>query len=96
MFLAMILTNAKREEARKLTLCVAGDEPRIEMELEDGSTRALSAPPVEVLIGIIQTLEQGKKVFESSVFSVQVETVSVRRGLTDVVACVSKWTIAHR
>jgi hypothetical protein len=96
MFLAMILTNAKREEARRLTLSVAGDKPCIEMELDDGGTRMLSAPPVEVLIGIIQTLEQGKKVFESNVFSVRIETVSVRRGPADVVACVSKWTIEHR
>jgi hypothetical protein len=96
MFLAMILTNAKREEARALTLFVEDERPGIDMLLLDGSCRQLSPPPAEIMLGIIESLEGGETLFESSVYSVTVEQVEVRRGSTSMIARISTWTVAHR
>lgn len=95
-FLAMILTNARREEATSLTLIVDRDAPRIDMQLLDGSSRALQAPPPEIMLRMIEGLEQGCKTYESSVFLVTVETVNVQRGVDNVVAHIASWSIEHR
>ena len=96
MFLAMILTNARREEARALTLTVAAQKSSIEMTLADGTARTLSAPPPEVLTRIIENLAGGQTLFESSVFSVTVETVKLQREAGRLSACIFGWTIEHR
>ncbi|HYF51061.1 MAG TPA: hypothetical protein VEJ63_16730 [Planctomycetota bacterium] len=95
-FLAMILTNAKREEASSLTLVVDRDQPRIDMQLLDGSSRTLQAPPPEIMLKMIAGLEQGRMTYESSVFLVTVETVNVQRGVDNVVAHIASWMIEHR
>jgi hypothetical protein len=95
-FLAMILTNAKREEASSLTLIVDRDQPRIDMILPDGSLRPISPPPAPIMIKIIEGLEQGARTFESNVFLVTIETVHVQRGIDNVVAQVASWSIEHR
>jgi len=95
-FLAMVLTNAKREEAAELTLTVEREKARIEMLLPDGSRRPLSAPPCEILIKIIESLEQGQVQFASSVYSATVEDVQVQRGVDGMVAHITRWSIEHR
>jgi hypothetical protein len=95
MFLAMILTNARREEARAIVLTVENATPQIHMLLLDGSTRPLTPPPAEILIKIIESLEQGQTDFRSSVFAVAIETVDVQRGPTGMTASISSWTIEH-
>jgi hypothetical protein len=96
MFLAMVLTNAKREEARALTLTVDRAEVRIDMLLLDGSSRQLSAPPSEIMIKIIETLEGGERTFESSVYSITIDAVDVQRGPDNMVAYISQWNMEHR
>lgn len=57
-FLAMVLVNAKRQEARSVVLTVEGGNARIDMLLLDGSSTPLHAPPAEVLLGIITGLDK--------------------------------------
>src|SRR5438874_1872933 len=95
MFFAMMLTNAKRGEARSLTLSVEGSTPAINMLLLDGSRRALTPPPADVLLRIIEALEQGERSFQSSVFTVSIEKVIVRRGTEATVALIEDWTVTH-
>lgn len=92
-FLAMILTNAKRVEARALTLTVDKLDVRIDMLLLDGSSQSLISPPPEILVKIIENLEQGKKQFQSSVYRATVETVDVKRGDCNMMAYISAWSI---
>jgi len=96
MFLAMVLTNAKREEARALTLTIDRAESRIDMLLLDGSSRQLSAPPPEIMIKIIEALETGERTFESSIFSITIDAVDVQRGPDNMVAYISQWNMEHR
>jgi hypothetical protein len=96
MFLAMILTNAKREEARALTLRVEHSRPAIDMMLADGGTRQLSPPPAEIMVGIIELLENGETLFESSVYSVTIEEVQVQRTDCAMIAHINNWTVEHR
>ncbi len=96
MFLAMVLTNAKRAEARAVTLTVDRQQTRIAMQMLDGSSTPLSAPPAEVMIKIIESLEQGQTVFESAVYSITIESMDVQRGTDNMSACISTWTMAHR
>jgi hypothetical protein len=95
-FLAMILTNAKREAANSLVLSVDKDHASIQMTLPDGSVRRLSAPPPEIILCIIENLEKSCTIFESDVFLVTIETVDVQRGMDNVIAHISQWTIEHR
>lgn len=95
MFLAMILTNAKREEARAITLTVDKMQTRIDMLLLDGSSQALSAPPPEILLRIIESLDQGQAEFRSSVYAATVEQVTVSRGADGVQAYIEVWSIDH-
>jgi len=95
MFLAMILTNAKREEAKAVCFSVEGDRSRIDLLLLDGSSRKLAAPPPEIMIQIIERLEAGERQFESAIYSVVIERVSVRRGLEALFAEVEEWSIEH-
>ncbi|MFH0937927.1 MAG: hypothetical protein V1899_01360 [Planctomycetota bacterium] len=96
MFLAMALTNAKREEATALTLTVEREKSRIEMLLPDNSNRTLHAPPGEILIKIIESLEQGRTTFSSNVYVAAIEDVQVQRGTDNLVARISRWRIEHR
>jgi hypothetical protein len=67
MFLAMILTNAKRAEARAVLLTVDKMQPRIDMLLLDGSSQPISAPPPDILLKIIESLDKGQTEYQSSV-----------------------------
>jgi len=94
-FLAMILANARREEASRVVLQVDNDKAEIHLLLLDGSSRPLSAPPPEILLKIIESLEKGDTDFRSSVFAATVETVSVQRGPSGILASISEWIIEH-
>lgn len=95
MFLAMVLTNAKRKEACSLTLVVDRAQPRIDMQFLDGSTQPLVPPPPEVLLQIITGLEQGQREFSSSVFAATIEDVAVQRGPDSMRAHIAAWSIEH-
>ena len=95
MFLAMILANARREEARGIVLIVENTTSQIHMLLLDGSSQPLTPPPAEVLIKIIESLEQGQTDFRSSVFAAGIEEVKVQRGPSGITASISSWTIEH-
>lgn len=95
MFLAMVLANAKRQEARSVVLTVEALKPRIDLLLLDGSTQALAAPPAEVLLQILVSLEEGQRQFSSSVYAAHIEKVAVQRGADSVAAHISDWSIAH-
>ena len=96
MFLAMILTNAKREEAQTVELRVDATEARIELIQSGGSRRALVAPPGEILMGLIERLEQGQREFASSVFIATVDSVQITRTPHCTQAAVSSWTITQK
>jgi hypothetical protein len=95
MFLAMVLTNAKRAEASEVVLTVEADKSRIDMLLLDGSSQPLTAPPPEVLLRIIAVLEGGQNEFCSNVFTVTVEKVEVERGSGTATARIRNWSIGH-
>ena len=95
MFLAMILTNARREEARGVVLTVENAKPQIVMLLLDGTCQPLTPPPSDILVKIIESLEQGQREFQSSVFAVGIDTVDIKRGPSSMVASISEWTIEH-
>jgi hypothetical protein len=95
MFLAMVLTNAKREEASGVVLTVEGTQSRIDMLLHDGSSTPLTAPPPEILLKMIESLEQGETEFRSAVYEVTIEQVVVQRGADSMRAHVSVWNIGH-
>jgi hypothetical protein len=95
MFLAMMLANAKREEARGIVLTVDNQVSRIDMLLLDGSSKQLTPPPPEILLKIIEILEDGQTQFRSSVFEATIETVKVQRGPSGMAATISSWTIEH-
>jgi hypothetical protein len=95
MFLAMILTNAKRAEARAVLLTVDKMQPRIDMLLLDGSSQPISAPPPDILLKIIESLDKGQTEYQSSVYSATVEEVTVSRGPDGVQAHVAVWKIDH-
>ena len=95
MFLAMILVNAKREEAQGVVLTVENSKSRIDILLLDGSSRPLTPPQPEVLVKIIDLLEDGQRAFSSSVFAVEVEAVKIQRGPSSVQASISDWSIEH-
>jgi len=95
MFLAMMLVNAKRTEACSVVLAVEGATPRIEMLLADGSRRPLVAPPAEVLLEIVALLEQGQRECSSSVYAVNIEEVTVQRGIDSAQAHISRWSVGH-
>jgi len=94
-FLAMVLVNAKRKEARSLLLAVEGENARIEMLLPDGASQPLVAPPADVLLRILGSLEDGEREFSSSVYQVSVQEVAVTRGLDSVQARISAWSMGH-
>ena len=96
MFLAMALTNAKREEATALTLTVEREKSRIEMQLTDNSNRTLHAPPYDILIKIIESLEQGRTTFFSNAYMAEIEDVRVQRGIDTLMARISRWSIERR
>ncbi|HYG77851.1 MAG TPA: hypothetical protein VEK08_22790 [Planctomycetota bacterium] len=95
MFLAMVLTNAKRAEARGVMLTVDRAESRIDMLLLDGSCQPMTPPPADVLLKIIERLEQGEREFTSSVFSIVIEEVSIQRGIDNTIAHISNWSMEH-
>jgi hypothetical protein len=95
MFFAMILTNAKRREARELELTVKQAQVRIDMLLPDGSSQPLVAPPLEVLAQIIASLEQGRRQFTSTAYDAAVEEVEIKHNGEDVAARISRWTVEH-
>ena len=95
MFLAMILTNAKRAEARAVVLTIDKQQSRIDMLLLDGSSQPISAPPPEILLKIIDSLDKGQTEFQSSVYSATVEQVTVSRGADGMQAHVAVWNIDH-
>jgi hypothetical protein len=95
MFLAMMLANAKREEASGIVLTVDNQASRIDMLLLDGSSKPLTPPPAEVLLKIIQILEGGQTQFRSAVFEATIEAVNVKRGPSGMAATISSWTIEH-
>ena len=95
MFLAMILANAHREEARGVMLAVEDAKSQIHMLLLDGSTQPLTAPPAEVMVKIIESLEQGQTEYRSAVFVAEIEQVDVQRSPTGMSASISTWTITH-
>ena len=101
MFLAMVLTNAKRAEARAVILTVGGPgtatemHARIDMLLLDGSSQPLSAPPATILGQIIAALEQGQRVFTASVHAATIAQVNVTRAEANKIAYISQWSIEH-
>jgi len=95
MFLAMMLANAKRIEARGIVLTVDNQVSRIDMLLLDGSSKSMTPPPPEILLKIIEGLEKGATQFRSSVFEATIETVTVQRGSSATAATISSWTIEH-
>jgi len=95
MFLAMMLANAKREEARGIVLSVDNENSRIDLLLLDGSSKPLTPPPSEVLLKIIEILEGGQTQFRSSVFEATIETINIQRGMSGIAATISSWTIEH-
>jgi hypothetical protein len=95
MFLAMLLQNARRKEARGLMLTVDRSIARIDMLLVDGSSLPLTPPPAEILMKIIENLERGERSFCSNVFDVTIEQVTVQRGVDNIVAHISDWSIEH-
>ena len=95
MFLAMLLQNARRKEARGLVLTVDRSEARIDMLLLEGSSQPLTPPPAEILMKIIESLERGQRAFSSSVFDVTIEQLTVQRGVDNTVAHISSWSIEH-
>lgn len=95
MFLAMVLTNARRGEARAVTLSVEGEEPRIDLLMGDGSGQRLVAPPAEVLLKIMESLEAGQTSFSSSVYAATIEQVAVQRSAQGMRAEISQWSIEH-
>lgn len=95
MFLAMILQNARRAEARGVVLTVERQVSRIDMLLLDGSCRPLNAPPADILLKIIESLESGQRDFSSSVFAANIETVHIQRGAENTVAHIERWTMEH-
>lgn len=95
MFIAMVLTNAKRKEAKSVCFTVEGDRTRIDMILLDGSSSKLPAPPPEIMIEMIETLEQGQRRFESAIYAVAIQKITVRRGLEAMLAEVEAWEIEH-
>jgi hypothetical protein len=95
MFLAMVLANARRQEARSVVLAVDGTRPRIEMLLADNSRQPLVAPPAEVLLGIMAKLEAGERRFSSQVFEANITGIDLQRGADGVKAHISAWSIEH-
>jgi len=95
MFLTMVLANAKRQEARSVVLAVDGPRPRIDMLLLDGSSQALVAPPADVLLGIMASLEAGQRQFSSKVYEANISEVVVQRSVDGVTARISAWSIEH-
>lgn len=95
MFLAMILKNAQRLEAKGVLLSVDDAKPRIDMLLLDGSSQPVTPPPAGVVLKIIELLEGGQTLYRSSVFAVTIDTVQVQRGATSTHAHISAWSIEH-
>ena len=95
MFLAMVLANARRVEARAVEFSVENSDARIDLLLIDGSSQPLSAPPAEVLLKIIDELESGKRHFQANVYTASIEEVKIARGDTSILARVSRWKIDH-
>ena len=95
MFLAMILQNARRAEARGVMLTVDRAETRIDLLLLDGSCQPLSAPPPEIMLKIIESLERGQRDYSSSVFTATIEIVHVQRGIDNTVAHIERWNMGQ-
>ncbi len=95
MFLAMILKNAQRAEAKGIVLTVDQNTPRIDMLLLDGSSQPLTSPPADVVLKMIEVLEKGQTTFRSSVFIIEIHTVQVQRGATSTHAHISAWKTTH-
>ena len=95
MFLSMVLTNARRIEARAVVLSVDGETSRIDMLLLDGSSQPISAPPSDILLRIIEDLEDGQTQFQASVHSATVEKVNITRMSDGKIAYISQWNIEH-
>lgn len=95
MFLAMILKNAQRAEAKGVALSVLESKPSIHLLLHDGSSQPVTAPPADVVMKIINCLDGGQREFRSSVFIVTIETVNVMKGGTTSVAQIMQWSIGH-
>jgi len=95
MFLAMVLTNAKRAEARGVVLTIDRAEARIDMLLLDGSSQPMTPPPAEILMKIIANLERGEREFVSHVFVILIDDVTIQRGPETTVAHIAKWSMEH-
>ena len=94
-FLAMILANARREEAKAVVLTVENSKSRIDILLLDGSSKPLTPPPPEVLVKIMDAMEDGQRAYTSSVFAAQIEGVTFKRGPSSLQATISEWSIEH-
>lgn len=95
MFLAMILKNAQRAEAKGIVLTVDEKGPRIDMLLLDGSSRPVTSPPADVVLKMIETLEKGQTSVRSSIFIVDIDEVQVQRGATSTHAHITHWKTTH-
>jgi len=95
MFLAMILKNAQRAEAKGIVLTVDEKGPRIDMLLLDGSSRPVTSPPADVVLKMIESLEKGQRDFRSTIFIIVVNDVQVQRGSTSTHAHISNWKTTH-
>jgi hypothetical protein len=95
MFLAMILKNAQRAEAKGIVLTVDEKGPRIDMLLLDGSSRPVTSPPADVVQKMIESLEKGQRDFRSTIFIIVINDVKIQRGATSTLAHISSWKTTH-
>jgi hypothetical protein len=93
MFLAMILTNARRADAQALIIAVEPAPCRVGMIACDGESKPFPTPPAEVLRDIIARLEAGERCFEANVHKVEVQDVEIERAPGRLHARINSWSI---
>lgn len=93
MYLAMLLSNARRAEAAALLLAAEPAPARIELLMPDGQSRPFPAPPLETVRALIELLETGERDFSANVHSARIEQVEITRAPGRLNARIDAWEI---
>ena len=93
MYLAMLLSHARRAGAAALLIAAEPEPARIEMLLPNGATQPFPAPAAASVRDLIVLLESGEREFSATVHTAVIEDVEITRSPGRLNAKIAAWNI---
>lgn len=93
MYLAMLLSHARRSNASALLLAAEPAPARIEMLMPNGDSRPFPAPAPEQVRDLIVLLESGEREFSATVHTAKITDVEITRMKGRLNARIESWEI---